>query len=405
MSGLPSFIPFSPSPTVSTRGLTGPQMADPKERFFRHFQAEITLIQDEIDSLATMSAVGGERQTGIDTVLAGISRLSNEVMDATDFIPSYDQRTYSQAIKALTEKLNATTGKLGPKSRFQFKSRNTATTAAPSQTAPDLRIRRPWGSDGSQDAERPSQLVPEAETRDTVGTLPSLPASKNYNEELSRPENAHGVRKPSFSTAKNIAISDHTGLHIMLPSTASRATSSGSLTNLERCIVDMTIPTSTGAPFAGLALKNIKHSLIIAGHVAGPAHITGIEDGILVVAARQVRMHDCKNVHVYLHCTSHPIIEDCSEVAFAPLPTFYANESTAPETNQWNRVDDFKWLKDTPSPNWGVLAEDGRIPDNVWKNTVCGKASMSTDDILRELKIMTKAGRAFAGETTPETER
>ncbi|KAI0530354.1 tubulin binding cofactor C-domain-containing protein [Xylaria digitata] len=364
-------------------------MADPKEKFFRHFQAEITLIQDEIDSLATTSPVGGERQTGIDKVLAGISRLSNETMDATDFIPSYDQRAYSQAIKALTEKLNVMTGKLGPKSRFQFKSRNTGAAAAQSQAVPDPRLHRPWGSDGSQDADDYSKQNADIETRDAIGTLPSFPGAKNYNEELARSDTAGGVRKPSFSTAKNIAISDHRGLHIMLPSTASRATSSGSLTNLDRCIVDMTIPTSTGAPFAGLALRNIKHSLIVAGHVAGPAHITGIEDSIVVVAARQVRMHDCKNVRVYLHCTSHPIIEDCSQMAFAPLPTFYANGATTAETNQWDKVDDFKWLKDTASPNWSVLAEESRVSNDVWENTVCGKASMSTDDILRELKILT----------------
>ncbi|GAW17713.1 hypothetical protein ANO14919_071790 [Xylariales sp. No.14919] len=383
-----TFIPFSPSPPVLPGGLTRPQMADPKEKFFRHFQAEITLIQDEIDSLATMSPIGGERQAGIDKVLAGISRLSNEVMDATDFIPSYDQRAYSQAIKALTEKLNVTTGKLGPKSRFQFKSRNTGATAAQSPAVPDPRIHRPWGSDGSQDADDSIGQITGVETRDAIGALPSFSNSKNYNEELARSGNASGVRKPSFSAAKNIAISGHKGLHIMLPSTAARATSSGSLTNLERCIVDMTLPTSTGAPFAGLALKNIKHSLIIAGHVAGPAHITGIEDSIVVVAARQVRMHDCKNVQVYLHCTSHPIIEDCSRMAFAPLPTFYANESTTTETNQWDKVDDFKWLKDTASPNWSVLAEESRVLDDVWENTVCGKASLSTDDILRELKVV-----------------
>ncbi|KAI0905126.1 tubulin binding cofactor C-domain-containing protein [Ustulina deusta] len=373
-------------------------MADSKEKFFRHFQAEIALIQDEIDSLATISPIGGERQTGIDKVLAGISRLSNEVMDATDFIPSYDQRAYSQAIKALTDKLNVTTGKLGPKSRFQFKSRNTGTAAAHSQATPDSRLHRPWGSDGSQGVEDSSKNNAEIETGDVIGTtFPSLFSSKNYNEELSH-SNVRGVRKPSFSTAKNIAISDHTGLHIMLPATASRATSSGSLTNLTRCIVDMIVLTSTGAPFAGLVLKDIKHSLIVVGHVAGPAHITGIEHSIVVVAARQVRMHDCRNVHVYLHCTSHPIIEDCSRVAFAPLPSYYANESTTPETNQWDKVDDFKWLKDTASPNWGVLAEESQVPGNVWENTVCGKAGMSTDDILRELKIVTKAGPAFAEE-------
>ncbi|KAI1159230.1 tubulin binding cofactor C-domain-containing protein [Nemania serpens] len=370
-------------------------MADPKEKFFRHFRAEVTLIQDEIDSLATLAAVGGERKTGIDKVLAGISRLSNEVMDAADFIPGYDQRAYSQAIKALTDKLNATIGKFGPKSRFQFKSRNTttATNAAQSQ---DPRRQRPWGSDGSQDTEDASRSVADAETRDTVGTLPSFPGAKDYNEELARPTNQRGVRKPSFSSAKNIAISKHTGLHIILPLTASRATSSGSLTDLSRCIVDMAVPTSTGAPFAGLALKNIKHSLIIAGQVAGPAHITGVEDSVIVVAARQVRMHDCKNVRVYLHCASHPIIEDCSQVAFAPLPAFYTSDSTTLETNQWDQVDDFKWLKDVASPNWKILPGEFRTADDVWQSTSCGKAGMSSDDILRDFKILTNTGAAFA---------
>lgn len=379
-------------------------MADPKEKFFRHFQAEITLIQDEIDSLATMAAVGGERQAGIDKVLAGISRLSNEVMDATDFIPSYDQRAYSQAIKALTEKLNTTTGKLGPKSRFQFKARNTGTAGTQQGATSDPRLRRPGGSDGSQDVERSNSAILDAEAGDALGSLPSFPDAKNYNEELSRPEHAGGVRKPSFSTAKNIALSDHTGLHIMLPSTASRATSSGSVMNLTRCIVDMAIPTSTDAPFAGLALKNIKHSLIVAGHVAGPAHITGIEDSIIVVAARQVRIHECKNVHIYLHCTSHPIIEDCSRMKFAPLPAYYGNESTASDTNQWDQVDDFKWLKDTASPNWSLMVEDARLPDDVWKNTVCGKAGMSTNDILRELDVVTKSGEAFSSTTEGSAE-
>ncbi|KAI1812810.1 tubulin-specific chaperone C [Poronia punctata] len=364
-------------------------MADPKEKFFRHFQAELTLIQDEINNLATISPVGGERQIGIESVLGGISRLSNEVMDAADYIPSYDQRAYSQAIKALTDKLNETTGKLAPKSRFQFKPRSKEGEAATkAQAIPDTRVHRPWGSDGSEHVQQKTAAEPE--TRDAVGALPSFQA-KDYNEELARPDDAseRGVRKPSFSTANNIAISGHKGLHIILPSTASRATASGSLTNLDRCIVDMAVPTSSaGVPFAGLALKSIKRSLVIAGHVAGPAHITGIEDSVVVVAARQVRMHDCKNVHVYLHCTSHPIIEDCSGVEFAPLPTHYVDDKLATATpNQWDQVDDFKWLKDTQSPNWNILPEERRVSQDVWKDTVCGSASLKTDDILGQVGV------------------
>jgi tubulin-specific chaperone C len=133
------------------------------------------------------------------------------------------------------------------------------------------------------------------------------------------------IRHPSFSQACSVSVSDHTGLHIILPSSASHATSSGSLTNLNRCIVDMSMPTINGAPFAGLALRNIKKSLIVAGQVAGAAHITGVEDSVIAVSSRQVRMHECKNVDVYLMCSSRPIIEDCSGVRFAPLPENYVS--------------------------------------------------------------------------------
>ncbi|OTB03172.1 hypothetical protein M426DRAFT_321967 [Hypoxylon sp. CI-4A] len=378
----PVFIPFRPTPPSDhTEAMTDQTLSDPKEKFFRYFQAEITAIQGQIDDLATLSPVGGERQDCIDTVLAGISRLSNEVMDAGDYVPAYDQRAYSQAMKALTDKLNETTAKFAPKSRFQFKSKSKASrpaTAAESEPQADPRVRTSFSNVGSKQAP-----VLDAAKRDAASR--ATETAKYYNEEL---EQQSGVRKPSFSDAKSIAIYDHSGLHIMLPSTASRATSSGSLANLERCVVDMTVPTSAGTPFAGLALKDIRQSLIIAGHVAGPVHITGLQNSIVVVAARQVRIHECKNVDVYLYCASHPIIEDCSGMRFAPLPEFYANKLEIKGENQWDQVDDFKWLKTEPSPNWAVLPEEQRIPADVWQNSVCGSPSLSTDDILRRAGIL-----------------
>jgi hypothetical protein len=174
-------------------------------------------------------------------------------------------------------------------------------------------------------ATTPANLITPPDETDALGDLPSFP--KNYNEEMGRSP-AGPIRKPSFSQATNVNISGHNGLHIILPSSASRATSSGTLTRLNRCIVDMSVPTENGAPFAGLTLKNIKHSLVIAGHVAGAAHMTGVEDSIIVVASRQVRMHDCKNVDIYLHCASRPIIEDCSSVRFSPIPECHVSIST-----------------------------------------------------------------------------
>jgi len=367
-----------------------------KERFYRYFQEEVTELQDQIGQLESHSLIGGERQDAIAHCLAGISRLSNEVTDASDYIPAYDQRTYGQAVKALTEKLQETRSKFAPKSRFHFKStgkNNSAISLAdaaeiaaaqqslqPKPNAPGF-----VSSTESSITTTPANLMtPPGEPRDNVGELPSF--ARNYNEELTR--NPGSIRKPSFSQAANVNITGHTGLHIILPSSASRATSSGSITKLNRCIVDMSVPTANGAPFAGLALKNINESLIIAGHVAGAAHITAVENSIIVVASRQVRMHDCKNVDIYLLCASRPIIEDCHNIRFSPIPACHTIASNDPTENQWDQVDDFKWLKAEHSPNWSILPEDQRLQEEVWTDVVSGGPGVGLEDILKKIGII-----------------
>ncbi|KZL78816.1 tubulin-specific chaperone C (tubulin binding cofactor C) [Colletotrichum tofieldiae] len=379
------------------------KMQDPKEKFYRHFQDEVTSLQEQINDIGSIAQVGGERQDAIDHILAGISNLSNEVADASDYVPSYDQRNYAQvrrpphremihvltprqAVKALTDKLNETTTKLAPRSRFQFKPRG-ANTATSNVAAPKNDPRLLVGSSlaeplpashGGPVVDSDAQAEP-----DGLGELPSF--AKNYNEEMARPS-ATKVRKPSFSTAKDIAIFGQDGLHIILPSSASRATSSGRLTDLKGCVVDMSLALSGNTSFASLALKNIEKSLIVAGNVTGPAHITGVSDSIIVVAARQVRIHECKNVDIYLHCSSHPIIEDCSNMRFAPLPASFETPED-PVKNQWDQVDDFKWLKSEPSPNWSILPEEQRLADEIWTKVVPGERGKDLHDILRAVGV------------------
>lgn len=52
-------------------------------------------VQEHIDKLERTALVAGERQDVIDYCLANISRLTTEVQDALDFIPAYDQRSYT----------------------------------------------------------------------------------------------------------------------------------------------------------------------------------------------------------------------------------------------------------------------------------------------------------------------
>jgi hypothetical protein len=53
-------------------------------------------LRDQISQLESLANVGGERQEAIDHILAGISKLQNEVADAADFTPSYDRKQYSE---------------------------------------------------------------------------------------------------------------------------------------------------------------------------------------------------------------------------------------------------------------------------------------------------------------------
>jgi len=57
-----------------------------KERFYRYFQEEVT---------GTTKALKYRRKFP-DKAKHSIARLSSEVSDASDYLPAYDQRTYSQ---------------------------------------------------------------------------------------------------------------------------------------------------------------------------------------------------------------------------------------------------------------------------------------------------------------------
>lgn len=254
-----------------------------------------------------------------------------------------------QAVKGLQDKLNETITTITPKSRFQFK--RTAKTAHVDMGAPENDPRLNPGSlsrnnthplkgisavSAAQEAASSSSSSPSEAAAAVEGTdsVPELPPSRNYNEEMARPSGS-SLRKPSFSAAQSIGISGQTGLHIILPSSAARATAAGSLTDLKGCIVDMSVPTTvSGASFPGLAMRDISGCLIVAGRVAGPVHITGVKDSIIVVSARQVRIHECKDVDIYLHCGSHPIIEDCTGMHFAPLPECYVSLLPSLDTMQ-----------------------------------------------------------------------
>lgn len=78
-----------------------------------------------------------------------------------------------------------------------------------------------------------------------------------------------------------------------------------------------------------------------------------------MLASHQVRVHAAHRCDLYLRVRSNPIIEDCTGVGVAPygldvveLRGGMESAGLAAESGLWNAVQDFLWLRSTPSPNW-----------------------------------------------------
>ena len=367
---------------------------NPSERFFRYFQHEVTDLQEQMTRLEDTGTSGGERADAVDHCLAGIAKLSNEVKDASSYLPAYDQRTYSEAIKALSAKLQDVRAQFAPRQKFSFKNSFTTKKNASAISLNDAaelasqKRRQVPGYASSQDssfATTPANLRSPAPEKVDEGTDSGYDGTE-VGESDSLSVDAARVRMPSFSQSTSVSITNHDDIHIILPPSAGHATSSGTLFNLRRCVVDMSSPTSSGKAFAGLTLKNIKESLIICGHVSGAAHLTNVHNSVIVVASRQFRMHDSTKCDVYLHATSRPIIEDCTDIQFAPLPGVYATKEDDDTPNQWHNVDDFKWLRNEPSPNWSTLGSH-RVSVDVWRDVVPGRPGIGVEDVLKAVNL------------------
>ena len=75
----------------------------PPPFLFFFFLLYVIALQFAMGRLADTSLVGGERADATDHCLAGISRLSNEVKDASSYIPTYDQRIYAEVSGPVTQ--------------------------------------------------------------------------------------------------------------------------------------------------------------------------------------------------------------------------------------------------------------------------------------------------------------
>lgn len=116
-------------------------------------------------------------------------------------------------------------------------------------------------------------------------------------------------------------------------------------------------------------VDHLSRCRVVCAPTGGSVFIDNCQDCVFVTACQQLRIHSTLRTTFYIHVTSRAIVEDCSEVRFAPYLVQPEDQVRArmetvglnPNVNNWDKVEDFNHLAiDVASPNWTLLSEEER---------------------------------------------
>ncbi|KAJ4429815.1 tubulin-specific chaperone C [Periplaneta americana] len=254
-----------------------------------------------------------------DKINKDIQSLQRFISASTLYLRVYDIRKAQEAIQSLQQRNQELEEKLLPKKKFGFKIRK-----------------------GISTTKKESFLQKIEDTVDST-SLSKVPFNKIL---CGYAENSCGF---SGRTGETLSLSCDT-----------ICKKDVILSNLVGCTIKLTGPPGT------LHITSLRNCRVMCGPVATSVFIDDCEDCILVLACQQLRIHNTKHCDFYLHVTSRAIIEDSTQVGFAPYNWKYENmeqhfkiAGLDVNRNNWDLVDDFNWLaSDKPSPNWHILKAD-----------------------------------------------
>lgn len=128
-----------------------------------------------------------------------------------------------------------------------------------------------------------------------------------------------------------------------------------------------------GRKIGSVRIETISDCIVFLGPCATSVYLEGAKNCTIFLACHQLRIHNCENCNLYVRAASHPIIEDCIEMGFAPYTLSYIgmeddiSSCGLQNADHWSDVVDFKWHKSIASPNWRIIREDERLAPPVLK--------------------------------------
>ncbi|KAG9297962.1 hypothetical protein G9A89_018790 [Geosiphon pyriformis] len=355
----------------SLEGHQSERKTDTKEaaaNFWQGFQKEREAIQQALASLYTKPK---SSITFIcDKILERINDLEKKLTEATIYLPPYDQRQLSLQIKFLIDELNTQRASLAPKSKFSFKSRKTS---------------------GISGATIASGNIPETKkSQEKTATIIKAPVTTTINATTDP-----NIRIITLDNRQNSLLFINSYIPLSMKLDDVKKTGGildFQLSNLSNCIVNLVSPKVI---IGAIQIKGLKNTLVVAGPVASSILIHDCEQCVFVVGCHQFRMHASKKITIYLHVTSHPIIEDCHEIQFAPytllldgLESMFKAAKLDPKVNKYEKVEDFNWLRQQASPNWSLVPEEKlrkQWPALVASENIDQESKIVTEDIVAEI--------------------
>lgn len=316
--------------------------------FTATFGAEKAAIETRIENISSAGISKAELIAIFDELAVSVQKLQKFATDSGLFLSSYDIRHTQDEVSKLQSLIDEKRDDLMPKKKFAFKARkkassqnqtNNNTTGTSTNGNASLKL-APNGKDGCID-EADSKVADGSNTKSTENSKPSL--LEQYQNNLSN-------------------VSDKTDENITLGADEING-KDVAFNNLTSCTIQL-----CGSPSA-IHMDRITNCKIFCGPVPGSVFLDNCVNSTLVLSCQQLRVHHTKDTMFYLHVTSRGIIEDTTEVQFAPynwtypgIEQDYEKTELNQDRNNWDDIDDFNWLaSDKRSPNWSLLPENERV--------------------------------------------
>ena len=282
----------------------------------------LQVLSDSLCDVFAWYSYRSELTARFEEIMQNLKRTQKSLNDSVMFLPDFEVKSAQNILQKMQSDISQKHDELLPRKKFGFKSR--------------------------------TKVVAKAENN-----IESL--TKRSSEESEKDSKEEG-RDKVYIGGNDFGFSNRSDCELSMSSEESKGKDI-KLSNLENCTVKI-----YGCPSA-LHITGIKNCKIVSGPISRASFISDSASTHFSLACQQVRIHTTKDCIFNIHVTGKAIIEDCSNLGFAPYNWSYQNLSSdfqeaglKLDINKWDDIDDFNWLTSSePSPNWYKVPEDSRL--------------------------------------------